>query len=532
VQRSDAGRYKIEQLLSLVSTGRIRIPRFQRGLRWTSVDVEQLFDSIYKGFPIGTLLFWQRHADSGEVIIGPVTIHAPEAPDALWVVDGQQRITSLAAALLPASEHAFDPRFELTFDLASQRFARRRSADEPDTRIPIRSAFDLQKVLAWLREKNLPDVLQDRAFRLADRLRNYEIPAYIVSTQDEDSVRQIFDRTNTFGKRMTRAEVFHALHSAGASPARSDLRALADEVNSLGFGQFDDNTLLFSVLAQRHPDVLRDFHSEFASDEELGEALHRTRKAIERAMEFLQLDASIPHLSLVPYQYLTVGLVRFFGVHPEPSDAVRVLLRRWFWRAAVQGPVARLGSTGTLRSTTQAIVPTSAYESVENLLHLAGAVPRSPDLVRFRWNAADVRIAVAALSSFRPRDPTIGEEIPISETIELLGRESMVPFVSVRYSDLAKTAANRAFLAGDSPVRTGDVQLAFSRAQPDVLATHAIGRYSAELLADGDLEGFLSTRAKDLLDAMHSFVHARAEWERPTQPPIGQLLVDEDPDDE
>src|SRR6266540_3193737 len=99
IQRSDAARYKIEQLLDFVRRGYIRIPRFQRGLRWTSTDVERLFDSIYRGFPVGTLLFWQRPANADTVEIGPVTIKAPTLSDALWVVDGQQRITSLAAAL-------------------------------------------------------------------------------------------------------------------------------------------------------------------------------------------------------------------------------------------------------------------------------------------------------------------------------------------------------------------------------------------------------------------------------------------------
>ena len=248
LERTDAARFKIEQLLTFVRAGQVRVPRFQRGLKWTATDVERLFDSIYRGFPIGTLLFWARPAAAGPVDMGPIHIEAPQVDDALWVVDGQQRVTSLAAALLPESDAGSDPRFDLAFDLATERFVPLRGNEDRETRLPLRSAYDLQRVLSWLRERQLPEGMQDRAFRLADRLRNYEVPAYIVKADDEDALRQIFDRTNTFGKRMTRAEVFHALHTS-TNEQTSDLRALADEVNALGFGEFDDNTLLFCVLS-------------------------------------------------------------------------------------------------------------------------------------------------------------------------------------------------------------------------------------------------------------------------------------------
>jgi len=89
-QHLTAARYKIEDLLRLVQQGRVRIPRFQRPLRWTGTDVERLFDSIYRGFPVGTLLFWIKDADKEVVRLGPVTIEAPQLTDASWVVDGHE----------------------------------------------------------------------------------------------------------------------------------------------------------------------------------------------------------------------------------------------------------------------------------------------------------------------------------------------------------------------------------------------------------------------------------------------------------
>jgi hypothetical protein len=47
-----------------------------------------LFDSIWRGFPIGNLLLWRRPAPAASVQVGPVSIDAPELDSALWVVDG------------------------------------------------------------------------------------------------------------------------------------------------------------------------------------------------------------------------------------------------------------------------------------------------------------------------------------------------------------------------------------------------------------------------------------------------------------
>ena len=49
----------IRQLLTRVAEGEVRIPAFQREFVWEPDRVQFLMDSIYKGFPIGTLLFWR-----------------------------------------------------------------------------------------------------------------------------------------------------------------------------------------------------------------------------------------------------------------------------------------------------------------------------------------------------------------------------------------------------------------------------------------------------------------------------------------
>src|ERR1041384_2207899 len=93
VRRPEAKTDSVEDLVAAAMRGEVRIPVFQRGLEWQSNHVLDLFDSIYRGFPIGSLLLRRAPATAGTVRIGPVTVFGIETKSALWVVDGQQRLT-------------------------------------------------------------------------------------------------------------------------------------------------------------------------------------------------------------------------------------------------------------------------------------------------------------------------------------------------------------------------------------------------------------------------------------------------------
>lgn len=521
-QRLEAVRYRIETLLQLVREGMIRVPAFQRDLRWSERDVHRLFDSIYRGYPIGTLLFWERSASAGQVTLGPVSVTAPEQEKASWVVDGQQRVTSLAASLLGDGVDTEDQRFRVSFDLANEQFVRTRASD-PDTRIPVRGAFDLQTVMAWVRERNLVSLHQDRAFRLADRLRNYEIPAYKVEASDEQALREIFDRTNTFGKRMTKAEVFRALNTS--SDPQADLKSLANDIAAQGFGELEGNTLVYCVLATRGPDVLREFRGEFDSSSDSVKAFQATSEAILRTIAFLRDHADVPHFDLVPYQHQTVGLARFFALHPEPDHHVLTLLRRWFWRAAELGPLPKKGNTGTLRAAGGAIVAGDSYKSVETLLEIFDGQRPEFDLGNFRWTASSTRMAVCALARLQPRSAN-ESAIDITEAIEMDGREALRPIVAHSGSRLELTLANRVFVAPTEHGSDSEAADALTNAPESIRKGHAISESAHAALMVGDAALFLEARLGDIKTLTNAFLASRSEWEVALRPSIEQLVSD------
>jgi len=536
VAKLEARSFALDDLVANVRTGKVRLPDFQRRFRWTASDIERLFDSIYRGYPIGTLLFWKRPADEGVVAFGGVEWQVPHVGEALWVIDGQQRITSLTLAVLKELGAAeVDRRFNLFFDPMSEDFKSAATGrGVPDTFLSVSTAFDLSLVLEWTSSRGIAEGLRDRAFALTKRLRDFQVPAYLVETEDEQAVREIFDRMNTFGRRMKRSEVFDALHSAMHVEGVRRLSWVGEVSTELDFGEIDEQQLLYAVLATRGSDVLRDFHKEFDGDEDRAMAFENARAALGRAIAFLRFEASIPHYRLIPHQHLFVALVRFLHLYPHPSPRNRVLLRRWLWRAALIGPNLKGGTTGTLRQTVAAVTDAGEFESVAALLQLASPVagePALPDTEKIRLSTADSRITLAALMSLVPRSPFTGEPVGADEIFGV----DRTPFPQIFSAQLAggfaASMSNRILIPEDEldEISPQDALLrAVDTGDSEIGASHLLDSTFTDLAKNLHVERALAWRALQIKEYVHGFVQSRAEWDLVDRASIAELVVDDD----
>ncbi|PRQ07060.1 DUF262 domain-containing protein [Enhygromyxa salina] len=105
---------RLDRKLDLaVAEGQLRMPGFQRAFRWEAKDRWALLDSIYRGYPVGTLLLWKNPPSATEAgrPLGVMGVAKPQG-DRYLVVDGQQRLTTLwrGSAVRPrhALSHVFD----------------------------------------------------------------------------------------------------------------------------------------------------------------------------------------------------------------------------------------------------------------------------------------------------------------------------------------------------------------------------------------------------------------------------------------
>lgn len=92
---------QFSSLMDDISSGRLKIPQFQREFIWEIKKSASLLDSIVKGYPVGSFIFWKTRERLRSVKdIGNLNLPEPAIGDFVnYILDGQQRITSLFAAL-------------------------------------------------------------------------------------------------------------------------------------------------------------------------------------------------------------------------------------------------------------------------------------------------------------------------------------------------------------------------------------------------------------------------------------------------
>jgi hypothetical protein len=234
--------YVLHNLLEDIRSGRIALPDIQRPFVWSSAKARDLFDSMYRGYPIGTLMLWETGADAGTRRIGGDG--AGRAPQ-LLIVDGQQRLTSLFAVLTgePVMTKDFVPKhIRIAFRPADETFEVTDAAIERDPEfIPDITALwsdgyratarSFLRGLREAREAELDeaeqDLLDERVNRVHD-LRDFRFQVVELSAAaGEEQVAEIFVRINSEGVQLKQADFILTLMSVHWEAGREQLEAFS-----------------------------------------------------------------------------------------------------------------------------------------------------------------------------------------------------------------------------------------------------------------------------------------------------------------
>lgn len=219
--------YTLNNLLSYIEVGDVGLPDLQRPFVWKNSKVRDLFDSMYRGYPVGYLLFWRNELDDSRAI----GAEDKSKPPRLLVVDGQQRLTSLYAVLrgIPvvrkdyATERigiAFNPQLE-KFEVADAA-TRRDRAFIPDISDLWSGESDLYEVTSkyldnLARWTDLDDDQQREIRRRIQRLHALQSYPFttleLSSTVDEEQVAEVFVRINSKGEELKQADFILTLMS-------------------------------------------------------------------------------------------------------------------------------------------------------------------------------------------------------------------------------------------------------------------------------------------------------------------------------
>lgn len=454
-------RYDLNSLVQYIELGEIGLPDIQRPFIWKNAKVRDLFDSMYKGFPIGYLLFWQNSLTDDSKTIGT---DSKQKTPRLLIVDGQQRLTSLYAVVknIPVIREGYDPeKIKIAFNPILEKFEVADAAIQRDKAYisDISNLWsddtDLFEVVdkyleALQTSREVDDGEKKQIRKNISKLRNllsFPFTALELSAGiNEEQVANIFVRINSLGTPLKQADFILTLMSVFWDEGRAQLESFcrAARKPSIGvpspFNHFihpDPDQLLrvcvglgfkrarlqyvYSILRGKDLDT-EQFSEEIRVEQfevlkqAQGRVLnlqywHDFMKAVRQAGFCSMKMISSQNNMLFSYILYLVGRTEF---HVEEFELRRVIAR-WFFMSSLTGrftgspesamefDLARfrdVKDTDTFVSILDDICDRSLTDDFWNISlpnELATSSPRSPSL--FAYHAALVLLDATALFS-------------------------------------------------------------------------------------------------------------------------------------
>lgn len=453
--------YDLGTLIKNISLGEIGLPDIQRPFVWKNAKIRDLFDSMYKGYPVGYLLFWQNALIDSARAIG--TDKKQKSPR-LVIVDGQQRLTSLYAVIrnIPVLRENFESeQIQIAFNPIEERFEvadaaiRRDKAFIPSISVLWDDNTDLFEVvenyLEGLSTSREISVEQNKAIKKSisklQSLLSFPFTALeLASDIDEEAVSDVFVRINSKGTPLNQADFILTLMSVfwddgraalehfcrqsrvpsrnDASPFNYFIEPSPDQLLRVSVGvAFKRARLKYVYSILRGKDLETEKFSEERREKQfslLKDAQQRTlnlqywhdfmnciRQAGFRSGKMISSQNNL----LFSYILYLIGRTEY----RVPEFDLRRVIARWFFMSAVTGrftgspesdmefDLARLRDVDTAEGFVQTlnqicdITLTNDFWAVSLPNDLATSSPRSPSL--FAYHAALVLLDAKALFS-------------------------------------------------------------------------------------------------------------------------------------
>lgn len=231
-QRYSVTPHPIETLLTWVKSGEIAIPEIQRPFVWDATKVRNLLDSLYQGYPVGYLIAWRNPSvrlKDGSTSSGKRIL-----------IDGQQRVTALMAALLGREVLTKDyetVRIRIAFHPVEEKFEVSNPAIQKDGAwIPdLADVFSPEASLTKLTRDYVarnPEVDQDAVSIVLERVRkiinNHVGFIELAEDLDIETVTEIFIRVNSAGASLSQADFAMSKIAANDTYGGNTLRKAID----------------------------------------------------------------------------------------------------------------------------------------------------------------------------------------------------------------------------------------------------------------------------------------------------------------
>ena len=332
-------------LISDIEKGQIKIPQCQRDFVWSIKKSANLLDSIVKGYPIGTFIFWrtQERLRSIRNLGGNDLPEPPQGEVIDYVLDGQQRLTSLYACLKGLSVNRADKKHpdnfaEIYIDLTAkddeQIVVTKIVGDEQD----YISILDLMSGgLTHL--AGYPSRHHKKIESYKSTIENYLYSVIQINEVSIDIATEVFTRINVGGQTLT---VFQIM-VAKTFDAEKDFdllekyKGLVERLEHSGYDTIPDRTVLQAISMLIAGECSRQTILGLDKQKFI-ETWDNAVDAIERAVDYFKNYYRIPVSKLLPYNALVVPFACFFSKHPDkPTGDMQKRLADLFWRCSLSG---------------------------------------------------------------------------------------------------------------------------------------------------------------------------------------------------
>lgn len=239
-------------LLHWIEEDKIGLPEMQRPFVWKSVQVRDLIDSLYRGYPIGFIVTWQNPDAALK--------NGSKGQNKEIIIDGQQRITALKAALEGhkiVDDKYLSKRIYIAFNPTTEEFATRSAAIAKDPKwIPDISIFnqpsfdEFEYVINNSQSLGLPGNKLNAIIQKLKAISESEIGVINLDSKlPIDQVTDIFNRINQKGTRLSSADFAISRLSSDVTHHGNDLRKEIEY-----FIQIYNDAALADNIKQMDPD--------------------------------------------------------------------------------------------------------------------------------------------------------------------------------------------------------------------------------------------------------------------------------------
>ena len=418
----------IRKLIDRISSGDIRIPAFQRDFVWEPDQVAFLLDSIYKGFPIGTVILWKTDSRlTSEKQLGAFCLPEPQKDYPVnYVLDGQQRLTSLFSVFQTDLEPESDEWVDIYFDMLAEEsvqesvfVALHLNEVDLERHFPVKTLFD---TVAYRKATSgLGDDLVLKVDELQSKFKEYLIPNEVFESDDRNTVAIVFERINRAGTELDVFELLSAWSWSDDFDLVDRFRGLQEEIADHGFADLCDNKDLQLricagvITGETTPRKILDLQ---------GDAIRARFSEIERgilgAIDFLRREAGVRHFKVLPFPGLLVPLSAFFVTEKSDgvvvSDVQRQKILRWFWRSLFS---RRFSSDVNQRQALDiAEMLRLKEDETYNFKFPSPEIKIDFSRSRFSTGNANSRVHILLLNSMQPRSFLSGARVDLDRVLK------------------------------------------------------------------------------------------------------------------